>query len=479
LLASALLARRALAEGGYFAGVGGSEAAGRAGAFTAKADDLTAVTFNPAGLAKLGTTVIQIGNQVSYNSFAFTRAPTLDYGNQQNGTAPLVTFNKVRNQKPWQPLLPSLGVGSNLGLENWGFALSAFAPSGVGAEQFPLNGGQRYMMLSRQEVLLTYAASAAWKHDDVFGIGATVEWLYMPRFNYSLVIDGSTLNGANNPVSSALDMQATIKGSAPFTFNAIVGAWYRPTPSVELGLSGQVVPTSLVAKSTLDIQVLNPFDANHTSNVMLTRNGDAANDVTVTLPLPLIARGGARYRHLEGGRERYDLELDVEYETWSRVKKFAIETRGLQGNYASQVVNIGHIDIQKNWRDSVAVKLGGDYVALPDRLTLRAGLVYVTAVADAAYANVDAQSAQMFGGAVGSSFFFGPWELVVAYQLRYQPTFTVSEANARVYQQVPGSPCVTDPSSCDANYHSPVVNAGTYSASSQFVSVDALYRFGL
>ena len=51
LAAAATLAAPALADGGYFAGAQGARAAGRSGAFVARADDPTAIMYNPAGLA--------------------------------------------------------------------------------------------------------------------------------------------------------------------------------------------------------------------------------------------------------------------------------------------------------------------------------------------------------------------------------------------------------------------------------------------
>jgi long-chain fatty acid transport protein len=480
-VASTWAPARAVAEGGYFSGQAGARAAGRSGAFVAKADDLSAVLFNPAGLADLDASLIQLGNQISYNGYTYTRATTLDYGNPQNGVAPSVAFATVENGRPWQPLEPLLGVASHLGLPNWGFALAALAPPGTGREQFPIDGGQRYVMVSREAIILSYVASAAWRYHEVFGIGATAEWIAVPRLDYSLVIDGTPFAGAANPVSSQLDMLATMSGSDWFTFNAILGAWFRPTPSLELGVAGQVVPANVVAHSRLSVTPLQPS----LGDVVLTRDGAPANDVTVTLPMPLLARVGARYRHLRGGRELFDVELDLEYETWSRVNRFSVGTNHLQANYAGQTINLDRIDIEKHWRDTLGVKLGGDFAAIPGRLTLRGGLFYVTATSDAAYASVDFASAAQLGGSAGTSVRLGQhWELSVAYQIRIQPRVSVSETDARVYQQVPGSACqapYTDPATCNPNTlgrPAPVVNAGTYEARSHLVSLDAIFRFG-
>jgi long-chain fatty acid transport protein len=467
-------------DNGYFDGNLGARAGGRAGAFTAKADDLTAVEYNPAGLAKIDSTLIQIGNRFSYNNYSYTRAPTTDYGNPVNGVAPQVAFASVSNQSSLQAADPVVGIASKLGLKDWGFALAAYAPPGVANEDFPQDGGQRYMMVSREALILDYSASAAWKYNDTFGLGVTLSWIHVPQLNYSLVVNANPFPGRAYPVSSPYDMLASTTGSDAFTFNAILGGWFRPVPFLEFGVSGQIIPADIVTQSQLTITPLNPATE---GSVSLARNGVPANDVTVTLPLPIVVRTGARYRKLEGKRELFDVEVDVDYETWSRVRNFVLATNGLVANFMNQSVNIGDINIAKNWNDTVAIKLGGDYALMPDKLTLRGGVYYETAVANAAYANVDFPGGQEIGATVGASVFFGKVELAAAYEARVQPTVTISEPAARVYQQVPGSPCMppyTNTTTCNPNFigqPSPAINAGTYSAQSHIVSLDFLYRF--
>ena len=196
LLASTTFATRASADGGYFSGTSGARAGGRAGAFAAKADDLSATTLNPAGLARIQGTLVQLGNRFSYNALAFERAPTLDWGHLEGGVPPYVTFDEVDNETPWQLLEPMIGVASNLGLRNFGFALAARAPAGAGKVEFSADGGQRYMMVRRDALILDYTASAAWKADDFFGVGASVQWIHVPRLEYQLVIDATPLTSA-------------------------------------------------------------------------------------------------------------------------------------------------------------------------------------------------------------------------------------------------------------------------------------------
>jgi long-chain fatty acid transport protein len=477
LLLAAAVAPPAFADGGYYTGALGPRAAGRGGAFVARADDVTAVSINPAGLADLDGTVIQVGNQFSYYGYDYTRAPTLDYGQSPTPSQPTV-FDKVHNGTPWQAALPFIGISSRLGLRDWAFALAAFAPPGTSKEQFPLDGGQRYLMVDRQAIILNYAASAAWRFHDLFGVGVTLEWIAVPRLDYSLVINANPAQGSVNPVSSMYDILAETTGSDPFTFNAIVGAWFRPSPSLQFGLAGQIVPANIVTHSTLTLTALDPALL---GTIATTRNGNIANDVTVTLPLPLLVRGGGRYRHLAAGRELFDVELDVEYETWSRAKAFTVEST-VDGKSlvatpmmaAGSPVSIGTITVPKQWKNVLSVKLGGDFNLVPERWTLRAGVYYETAAAPSAYANVDFAAGAQLGGALGTSLLLHAWEVALTYQLRYQPSFTVAEADARVYQQTPGGSCTapsSDPNVCN-------VNAGSYAATSHHVSLALIYRFG-
>jgi long-chain fatty acid transport protein len=465
--------------GGYFNGATGARAAGRAGAFTARADDLSAVAFNPAGLAHLQSSLVQVGNRFSYNAYAYRRAPTLDWGNVDGGIPRYVEFAEVENETPWQPLDPLVGVASKLGLDDWAFALVAFAPGGVAREKFPAGGGQRYLMVEREAIILNYSATAAWQFRKSFGLGASLQWIAVPKLKYALMIDGSPYSGSANPVASELDMLATTEGSDYFTLNLVLGGWYRPAPFLELGASAQALPSAMTTNSKLSVKAANP---GLVGDVRLFRDGKPADDVRINFPMPLTFRSGVRYRKLSGERELFDLELDATYETWSRVERFVVESDNLVANYQEQLVPIGRIEIEKQWRNTLTLALGGDYAVLPDWFTARAGVYYETAIADDAFANVDFAGGRFFGLALGGSLHYRRFELAFAYEYRFQPRLSVSERDARVYQEVPGSQCqapYTGPA-CSAAYQglpAPAVNAGTYRSYNHVASLDVLYRF--
>lgn len=481
LVAALALSTAARADGGYFEGVKGAHASGRGGAFTARADDISAVELNPAGLTHIDGTIVTIGNRFSYNQRTFERNPTLDWAHPSTtGAPPYVTFPKVKNRAPWQVLDPIVGVASNFGLHDWAFGFAVFSPAGTAREDYPSDGGQRYMMTRRNAQMIDYNLSAAWKYHELFGLGASLQWLAVPTLEYGLIIDGDPLAKAGNPVTSDYDIHATVKGRDLFTLNPILGAWVRPTPSLEIGLSGQVLPSQINAKSKLAVNFVTPKLGD---SIQLTRNNAPADDVTLSLPLPMTARLGARYRYLDGDREVFDVEVDGVYETWSRVKRFRLDSNGIVAYYSMQPVNVGVIDIAKNWRDTFGIHLGGDVAIVPKRATVRAGVYYETPVGDASYSNIDFNDGPEFGGAIGGSVYIGKVELAAAAEYRAQTTVYVADSDARVYQQVPGSGCkapYTDAGTCNAHYlgmPAPPVNGGTYNAYSVVASFEATYRF--
>ncbi len=518
-LALALTTTGVASAQGLFAGSKGARVAGRGGAYGAKADDLAAVEYNPAGLTRLGTTTLQLSNRFSYNMVSYQRSPaTFDAALDTTGITPdlyaeRVHFDEVRNQKPWQALDPLLGVGSNFGTDDFAAALVAYAPPGAARMAFPVGdatapmgqtdtctanpsaeicsydyrstGGQRYMMVEREAEILIYALSAAYKYKEVFGVGATAQWIHVPRLNYSLVVAPILFGNGGDPVRAGLDMLTEIEASAPFTFNAILGAWVRPAPSVEIALSGQVIPSRINAKGTIDITPTNGGTQLETyrqqGNTLEQQPGD---DVELSIPLPMWARLALRYFKEDAGELDYDIELDVTYHTWSRVKAFNLKSDGLIAALPQDSLEIGDVDVQKSWKNGLTVQLGGDYSLLPNKLTLRAGAGFETAIADPAYAQVDFPTGHHISGALGGSVFFGGAEIALAYTYRKQ--LTVQNDSGKIYQVTPGTKC-TPPYQNDPNalapvcpvpgQPSPTVNNGRYNAQNHFLNLDVLYRF--
>lgn len=455
---------------GYYAGPLGSKALGRAGAFVALADDLSAVLYNPAGLARDTSRLrLQLDNRFGYSEFSFARDPTRD---GRSMSALVVSFEPSRNQRPWSTLGPLLGIQSNLGLSDWSFALVSFTPSGAARARFPQDGGQKYLLVERDVVVLNTSLSAAWRPAPGLAFGISAQVISVPSIDYSLVIENTPGSGLDlyNPVSSPLDMLARIRGHDWFTLNLIAGLWGRPERHIEMGLSAQVLPSSVEASGTLHVEPIAPTTLEVLGNqdppispeaaVQLSRDGVPANDVRLTLPLPVTFRAGTRFiKHRSDGSESFDVEFDATYETWSRVDTLTMSGNGLEARLAglsNNPIPLGLIRVRKGWQDTLTLALGSD--VHPSRGTTVRGGVYVeTPTAPPSYANIDFPSAAHWGATTGLSFQWDAWALNVAYEYRRMFPLHTKESEGAVLQLKPNlgenPPAAASP---------PVVNAGSY-----------------
>lgn len=457
LAAICTLAAPAIAHAGGFEFPDvGSRAVGRGGAYVAGAADLTALHYNPGALAKQRGTTILYNHNVVFHDTRFQRAPLSAAWGDDAGT----TFPEVRDGRKLFGLNPFLVVASDFGLQNWTFAAGLHGPSAVGAHDYPDYGPQSFMLTEMNVLLAYYSLAAAWKLRDVFGIGVTLQYVDMISMKYALVTD-STLVPDLHPVPDAGDTSSPsaqlvteLELKDRFSGTAIVGLWYRPHRRVEVGLASRVVPVFLKAKGGLntDKQTL------------------VSDEVNVELPmtLPAIVRGGVRYIHAVDDREWFDLELAAQYENWSVIDAFDLKFDGQISGMPIQ-----DLSIQKRWKDTVSVRLGGDYNALPPYLTVRAGGFWESAAMRENYSHLDFPSFMRGGIGAGLTGGYKGIYLTVGYMHIFQEDREVSEASGKQFQERPLRPC---PDGCAGASGVPA-NAGTFTSQFDLLSLGLEIRF--
>ncbi len=464
LLATLVLMPATVSAGGFELPDNGARAVSRGSAFSVRADDLTAIAHNPGGLSRLRRRHLLSSLYIIHAPMRFTRAASAVPQNDSNDPGSTEPLAPVENQTPWFALGGMFVASTDFGLDGWTFAIGAYGPNAAGSQKWDVRGGQRWMLVELEALIVYYSLAVSYGKQDKWGVGATFQIAHQPQTKLSLVVDG-TPGGAQNPYYSPTDVLATISLAAPPAPTLIVGGWVRPIPSLEFGISGRVVPVNLDASG--DITLENTPGGSKFSDSQLAVEGSAAR---LRLLLPPTARAGVRYRHLEGDKERFDVELNVVYEAWSMLDRYNVELDGIIKLFASH--EAPDVTIEKRWKDTFSVRLGGTY-NLDAPLSLSAGAFYETGAVPNAYTHLDFPSFDRLGLAAGVSGNVGNLTWTVAYSHIFQETRKVDEAYAKVYQQRPISEC---PDGCDG-YDPVPANAGTFESSYDIFAVSAAYRF--
>ena len=428
---------------------------GRGGAFVARGDDPTAIALNPGALVRMVGTHVLYHHSLMWEDATFTRAPSDLPPGTDYDFDPLAPQS---NQDALFPIGAMFVATSDFGLEHWTFAAGLYGPNAHGTKDYAVDGGQRYLLTHLDAVLLYPSLAVAYGDRDSFGIGVTFQLAMAPSLNMDLVVDGSQ-SGELHAYYSGNDVIARISLSDLTSFSAIVGAWWRPAPNWEIGVSGRVVPAMLELSGKFSLS--NVPGQTQFSPSQLAVPGSAAR---LDLTIPPTARVGARYRHLDGNHEVFDLEFDVVYEAWSMLESFDVKLDGTINIFVG--AEAPDTKLAKSWRDTLSVRLGGTVSAwhgtlggLDGEFQLSAGGYWESAAVPKNYDNLDFLAFQRFGVGLGVAARLGGLKLTASYNHVFQEDRSVDERFGKVYQVRPLDPC---PDTCagGAGWSGVPANAG-------------------
>ncbi len=322
---------------------------GAGGGMVARADDPSAIAYNPAGITQIPGTATQMGLAVSALNFDISRVDT---------GRTVSTSNQV-----WP--IPHFYVTHQLN-DNWWFGIGAFTRYGLGS-QFPDNWTARSVntpdtmpMLAGGIKSVTLLSSTinpniAYKINDVFSVSAGVSytWGYLSlNEQYNLNMGGYMGLGAGQA-------DARIHSESGYAFGYNFGLHARFNDQWSAGLTYRASEDM-----TFNGQTRFRFSGDQMvvgammKPVMQTCNADGK------LSIPDVITLGVMYKPLPN----LSFEGDVAYTVWSRYRNLTI-------NMHSPVTP--QFFEQKNWRDTWAFTFGVEYAPL-DWLTLRAGFTYET-----------------------------------------------------------------------------------------------------
>ncbi len=219
-------------------------------------------------------------------------------------------------------------------------------------------------------------------------------------------------------------------------------------------------------------------------------------------PRPVDARAVSR---LSGrvedpmSNERFDIELDVVYERNSNVDAFRT-TLGSNPDSADGLWDIlidtgiptpvpPTSNLAHQWKDSLSVRLGGDYNVMPGLAAVRLGFSFETKGVEDGYEQLDFLPFMRFGAHLGLTLRLGRFDVSLAYAHIQQVATTVSPADARITQVSAdaryGELCTEGtclrgypPSTGPSNFgQGTVVNTGRYTSNFDIVSLGLTYHF--
>lgn len=429
---------------GLFLAPRGVRPLARGGSYVAGADDVNALSYNPAGLAESKTGVlIDLGLPLY----------TTDYTRQvYNTSAPMQTVQGKGMGIP----IPTLGA--TFGLEQvpdlrFGISIAADYPQ---LQQWPdsATSPQRYAIGNYNGTAITkIATGAAYRFSDYLSIGAAFQ-LLTGNFASETTASGCDGGMCTQPENPDYDMRIQMAAKNIWVPGFHAGVQVRPAPWVRLGLAWE---TGYTIDHGADFRIRLP-------NAPAYAGASMSSDTIkghIKMRLPQVVRGGVEFRI--GSMAR--VESSVVWEQWSVHDKININLGNAQINNLTALGTYGvsPMAIHRGFKDTWSLRLGGEVAPpLPNGLPLvfRAGFMYEPSAIPTANLTAMTVDLDKYLGALGAAYTLGRFQFELTYAHIFMTGRTVT--NSAIRQTNPTRPGWADTT--------PIGN-GKYSASANVLGM--------
>jgi len=335
----------------------GAKAMGMGMAFTAQADDPSAIYYNPAGIVQLEGQNVMIGG-------TYIRENGADF----SGTTPL-TFNagvfdtEQETQESLDFVIPN-AYWTRKAAPDFAYGVGIFAPFGLGQRY-----GNRQTSIFRNQVTnveiqtVVVNPTVAWKFNDVLAMGVGIDFMYgkaklsqagvvnvgAPLNMFQLDLDGhGTAWGYNFGllVTPSENVKIGAAYRSPFRLdikNANVNLW-------EINSTVPFVPNPVPPPAALNASQVFGGSTYHTS-------------ASTSINMPATFQLGVAYI-----LDRLTLEVDLDWTFWSAFKTLNIDIK-------NNTALLPDANRPEHWKDVVGVDVGAEY-RVTDPLALRIGFRY-------------------------------------------------------------------------------------------------------
>jgi len=358
-------------------------------AFTAQADDPSAIYFNPAGLTQLEGSNLMLGvTYVRENGAEFT------------GSTPLTGGATVsETQKSLNFYIPNAYYTHTNKSGGIAFGVGIFAPFGLGQEyQNPNTSIFRNQTTKIELQTIVINPTIAFDINEYISVGAGIDYMYGKVIKKSTPVIPPASGG---PGQFYTDLDGT--GDA-WGYN--FGILLKPTKSLKVGFN---------YRSNFNLNVDDAdFTASNQVGSLPPVFPMGSTKASGTLGIPATAAIGVAYTY-----GRLTVEADADWTFWHSYNELRIINKS-NPFYSSTAV--------KNWEDVCAFRMGAEY-RVTDPVALRAGFVYDPTPAPADTLGPELPDATRLNYMLGVGFKVGKVTIDVAGMYIDKKDRTVSNPN--------------------------------------------------
>ena len=424
----------------------GAKAMGMGFAFTAQADDPSAIYFNPAGIVQLEGQNVMIGmTYIRENGAEFTGTTPLTL-NTATGTFDI----RSETQKDLDFVVPN-AYWTRKASPNFAYGVGLFVPFGLAQEY-----ENRETSIFRNQItkveLQTFVVNptVAWKVNEVLSVGVGIDFMYGKA---KLAQAGVVRLGAA-PLDQVNIFQLDLEGDGT-AWGYNLGALLDVTENVTVGIAFRSRFQLDIDDADVEVRGINntiPFVPNPVpppaafTAAQIFGGTSSDTKASTTINMPATAALGVAYV-----RDRLTLEADLDWTFWHTFRTLVIDIRNNNPLLPDAVR-------PEDWDDVVAFRAGVEY-RVTDPLALRAGFAYDPTPVPAGTMSPLLPDSTRLNYMAGAGYKFGNWTIDGSY-------FYADKKDRTVNNQV--------------NAAAPSIGSGfngTWKSDAHLVALDIGYRF--
>lgn len=309
-----------------------AKATGMANAYTAVADNASAVWYNPAAITGQEGTNLSLGTVMVI--------PTMEHKNLDG------TKDKIKNKTH----IPPHFYATHKLNDQWSLGFGANAPFGLSTE-WNKNTAETRTVATKSEVkAINYNLNGAYKLNDKFSFAAGFDYVQLDAtLDKMIVAPANALYGG----SPALNEEQTLEGDGNgWGYNAAV--MYKHDDKLSFGANYH---------SPVKVLIDGKINLLPTSGVVAAARA-TDRDAHTKLTLPDMFQIGAAYKY----SDKLLFSADFDYTDWSTYRNIII-------NYTKDSGAAAVSKDVKNWQPAWAVRVGSEY-KYSDAWKFRAGAFY-------------------------------------------------------------------------------------------------------